>query len=481
MTGVNRSVVIHGHFYQPPREDPWTDQVPVEENAAPFHDWNERIEQECYRPITRVRVLDQAGRTVRRVNALEHMSFNFGPTLLRWMERHAPDTYDAVLAADRRSRTRLDGCGNALAMPYHHLILPLASRRDKQTEVRWGIADFRRRFGRDPLGMWLPETAVDRETLDVLGAEGIVFTVLAPVQVETPPAGGRPGIHRTESGRQIAVYVYDGELSHGVAFGALLKDTAAWETAVVEALGAPAADSPALVSLAADGETFGHHHKFAEMALAAVLERLHERPDVQLDNFESFLSRHPPVEEIRLIEPSSWSCSHGVERWRSDCGCKMAPERESQQEWRAPLRDSLEWLASELHTIFETEGSGLFQDPWSVRDELGAIGRSDEEMEAFLQRHLGAPGDGNKMRQARRLLEMEWDALRMFTSCGWFFDDLSGLEPIQVLRYAAHAIDLAGPAGPRLTEGLLERLALAPANDPEVGDAARLYRERIAS
>ncbi|MCA1791738.1 MAG: hypothetical protein LC667_18365, partial [Thioalkalivibrio sp.] len=249
------SVVVHGHFYQPPREIPWTDQVPREASAAPYHDWNERVLAECYRPVTEARVLDGQGRIRDVMNTLEWMSWDAGPTLLRWLAREAPATYGAFLEADARSLART-GFGNALAAPYHHVILPLASRRDKVTEVRWGIADFRRRFGRDPEGMWLPETAVDLETLEVLAEEGILFTVLAPQQVETPPAGGLPGRVSLSGGRSIAVFVYDGPLSHGVAFGSLLGDAEAW---IREVTARSAQQGTRLVSLATDGETFGHH------------------------------------------------------------------------------------------------------------------------------------------------------------------------------------------------------------------------------
>lgn len=481
MSRAARSVVIHGHFYQPPREDPWLDRVPVEPNAAPFHDWNQRIEHECYGPLVDVEVGANGG-APDRINALESLSFDFGPTLLQWMERKAPSTYAAVLAADRASRLAHGGFGNAIAAPYHHVILPLASRRDKRTEIRWGVADFRRRFGREPVGMWLPETAVDDETLDVLAAEGIAFTVLAPHQVQEAPTRGLPGLYRTAEDREIALFVYDGDLAQGVAFGRLLKDPEAWLRRLAPA-GAGVGGRPEsvrLVSLATDGETYGHHHRSGVEALATVLGRLRPRDDVRLDNFASFLARHPAAEEVELVEPSSWSCAHGVDRWRADCGCKKAPERESHQKWRAPLRESLEWLADELHALFEREAGAWFDDPWSVRDEFGeVVGRPAAEVERFLRRKLGGTPDATTVRRAAELLEMERDALRMFTSCGWFFDDLSGLEPAQVLRYAAHAIDQAGDAGRRLEPELVERLSEAPANAAELGDAGRLYREQI--
>jgi alpha-amylase/alpha-mannosidase (GH57 family) len=340
-----RSIVLHGHFYQPPREDPWTDQVPAQPTAAPYHDWNERIERECYGPIVASRVLADGDGPELVVNALEWMSFDFGPTLLVWLERHAPDTYAAILEADRRSVARL-GHGNALAMPYHHPILPLATPRDRAAEVRWGIADFRRRFGREPEGMWLPETAVDDATLDTLAAEGIRFTVVAPHQVDPAPTDGRPVRHVTASGRDIALFVYDGALSHGVAFGELLSDGVAWaERMMAED------ESVTLSSIATDGETFGHHHVFAEMALAKAIVELRDRSDARFESFASFLAREGAHHGARLVAPSAWSCAHGVDRWRLDCGCRADPSAEMSQAWRAPLRGALEWLARGLHDV----------------------------------------------------------------------------------------------------------------------------------
>src|SRR5438045_1136476 len=403
-----RSIVIHGHFYQPPRDDPWLGTIPREASAAPHHDWNERIERESYAPVAA---------------SLGSLSFDFGPTLLAWMERYAAETYAAVLAADR--------IGNAVAMPYHHTILPLSSRRDKETEVRWGIADFRRRFGREPEGMWLPETAVDDETLDVLAAEGIRFTILAPHQVERVPAGGLPGWYRTGGGRRIAVFTYDGAISHDVAFGPLVRDADAW----VERL---MAGPPQLVAVATDGETYGHHHKGGDAVLARVLDTLKRRGDVRVEHFAGFLARRPPEEEVRLVAPSSWSCPHGVERWRAGCGCRAAPARGLPERWAGSLAGALDWLSEEIRGAFERE-----------RRELPTA--------------------------------LEHQLLRMFTSCGWFFDDIAGIESVIVLRSAARAIELAGPPPDqaRLEAGLLERLALAPSNDATVGSGRELYLQRV--
>jgi hypothetical protein len=471
-----RSIVLHGHFYQPPRENPWLEYVEAEEGAAPFHDWNQRIEAECYRAVAAARIPDGSGRITRIVNALERMSFDFGPTLLEWMEDEAPDTYRAVLEADAASCRAAGGHGNAIAAPYHHVILPLSTRRDRVTEVRWGIADFRRRFGRAPEGMWLPETAVDDETLDVLAAHGIAFTILAPHQVKRAPAGGLPGRYTTRGKREIALFIYDGDLSHDVAFGPLLKDAYAWATRMLERGGAAPS---ALVSLATDGETFGHHHKFAEMALAKVLEILEQRPDATVTNYAAFLAAHPPVEPVELVEPSSWSCVHGVERWRSDCGCRLAPERGWHQKWRAPLRAAVEWLANELHRTFELEGSALLADPWAARDAYGATrGSGAGAIADLVASHAARPLAAAEAVRARELLELEHDALAMFTSCAWFFDDVGGLEPLQAMRYGAHAIELAGPMAGRLESGFAQRLAGAVSNDPSVGDGRRIFLER---
>jgi alpha-amylase/alpha-mannosidase (GH57 family) len=483
VSGPAHSVVLHGHFYQPPREDPWFDEVEREPSAAPYHNWNQRIEQECYRAVVAARVLGADGRIADIMNTLAWVSFDLGPTLCEWLERDARQTYEAILEADRVSQARLGGHGNAVAMPYHHVILPLASRRDKVTEVRWGIADFRRRFGRDPEGMWLPETAVDEETLDVLAAEGMRFTVLAPHQVTNAPSDGSPGLFRTSGGRSIALFVYDGPISHDVAFGGLLKDAGAWARRLTEREpGAPVA--PRLKTVATDGETYGHHHRFGEMALAAVLAQLGRRAGVRVENFASFLERHPAREPVTLVAPSSWSCPHGVERWRSDCGCKLAPERPTQQAWRRPLREGLDRLAVGLHELFEREGWELLGDPWAARDAYGAVAAAGYEAIArFTAAWLAERGRASEPRilRARELLELERDALRMFTSCGWFFDDVAGIETAQILKYAAHAIGLARSGDHALEAGLLERLSRAPGNDAAAGSGRDVYQRVTGS
>ncbi len=441
------TVVIHGHFYQPPRENPWTGQVDVEPSAAPEHDWNTRITREAYRPL-----LHAEGSC-----AYDYLSFDFGPTLLDWMEREAADVYAGVVRADRASVARL-GHGNALASPYHHVILPLCSRRDKETEVRWGIADFRRRFSRDPVGFWLPETAVDQETLTVLAAEGIAFTVLAPHQVSRVPAHGLSAGIRLDGGRSIAAFVYDGARSHEIAFGDLQSNAERWIDA------ARSTPPGSIAAVAVDGETFGHHHKGGVRGIGAMLQHVRALPKIVLANFAAALAAHPPVETVDLIAPTSWSCVHGIERWRSACGCRVHHDRRTQQEWRAPLRAAVDWLAAEVHAIYEREGARLPGGPWAFRDAAGGAGPV----------RSGGGGD-----EATRLIEMERGVLRAMTSCGWFFDDIAGLEGRQVLRYAAHAITLAGPDGARLEAGFIEKLGDARSNDPNAGSAADIFRQTL--
>jgi len=458
-----RSVVVHGHFYQPPREEPWLEILEREPSAAPYHDWNQRIEHECYSAVCAARLPQDGNGEPRLVNLMSRLSFDFGPTLLTWLEREADPTYRTILQSDAQSASRL-GHGNAIAAPYHHVILPLASPRDRRTEVRWGLRDFRRRFGRDPEGFWLPETAVDQATLDVLSAEGIRFTILAPHQVRPRPERGLPAWVDTAGGGRIAIFAYDGAIAHEVAFGALIRDGEAWARRMLTPPAVAGNAGPSLVSLATDGETYGHHHKFGEMALAAMLEQV-EGAGAVVENYASFLARHPPRETVELVAASSWSCVHGIERWRDDCGCRLEPD--TQQRWRAPLRHALEWLGHQAAERFERECGRLGVDGWALRDTYqgdGVLGNSAPSSSSLLE-----------------LLEQQRQALRMFTSCGWFFDDIAGIEPRICLRHAARVIELAGAEGRAWRDGLLDRLRAALANDPVDGSGAEVFRTRVES
>jgi hypothetical protein len=466
-------VVLHGHFYQPPREDPTTDAVLREPSAKPFHDWNQRIHEECYRAVVAARLLDAGGRVRRFVNALEWMSFDAAPTLLRWLEREAPATYHAVLDGDAVARRRT-GHGNALATSYHHVILPLAAPADRRTEIRWGLADFQRRFGRKADGFWLPEAAVDMATLEALADEGIAFVVLGSGQVLDLPPRGMPGAVRLTDGRRLAVFVYDGSLSHGVSFGALLDDASAWAEAH---LAHRDPSDPALSSLATDGETFGHHHVFGEMALASVIERLRLEPGTDVTNFAAVLAAHPPAHEIRIVAPSSWSCPHGVDRWRRDCGCGSRDGLPGGQSWRTPLRRGLEALGEELATYYQASMAGFVSDPSGTRDRFGQVVEGDEAARvAFVEAEAQRTLDDRERRAMLELLEMQRSALCMFTSCAWFFDALDRVEPRISLRAAGRALTLLpDEALHRRLERRL-RQALAEAQDEDGATGADLWR-----
>lgn len=492
---MSRSLCIHGHFYQPPRENPWLEAIEQQDSAYPYHDWNERVTAECYAPNAASRVLDEEGRIVRIVNNYERMSFNVGPTLLAWMEARAPEVYAAILEADARSRERFDGHGSALAQVYNHMILPLANERDRRTQVRWGIADFEHRFGRSPEGMWLPETAVDLDSLEALAAAGIRFTVLAPHQAARvrPLAGGewrnvsggkvdpsRPYLQRLPSGREIALFFYDGPISRAVAFERLLRDGARFADRLLDTF--PERQGPRLAHIATDGETYGHHHTHGEMALSFALARIEEREDVELVNYPLFLDRHPPEHEVEIVEDTSWSCAHGIERWRSDCGCRTGGDPDWNQAWRAPLREALDRLRDRLVSVFQRRASALLEDPWAARDAYIQVilDRSPESLDRFFGEHAAKPPQLGERTRLLELLEMQRHAMLMYTSCGWFFNDLAGIETVQVLQYAGRAVQLAERVSSReLRSEFTERLAEARSNLPEQGSGRRIYRRRV--
>ncbi len=488
-------ICIHGHFYQPPRENPWLEAVEVQDSAAPFHDWNARVCAECYAPNAAARILGPGGIIADIVNNYRHISFNFGPTLLAWLEQAEPQVYQDILEADRESLARL-GWGNALAQVYNHVIMPLANRRDKLTQVRWGLADFQYRFGRRPQGMWLAETAVDSETLECLAQEGILFTILAPHQAAQvlPPGRDtwqevrpqdldprRPYLVELPSGRELALFFYHGGLSRDIAFHGLLRDGAELARRLRQSFDSRPGWAQ-LLSLATDGESYGHHHRFGEMALAFALRRLEQDPRVRVTNYAAFLAEHPPRWRVRIRENSSWSCPHGVERWRSDCGCALDPGRGWNQKWRAPLRRALDQLNRRLARLFQRLGGRLFKDPWAARDDYVNLlpPRSRRSWPDFLSRHQLRPLDRDKRLQAALLLECQRFSQYMFTSCAWFFDDLAGLEAVQNLRYAARALQLAGELEPGdWEERFLSDLEPARSNRAGEGGARDIWRRRV--
>jgi alpha-amylase/alpha-mannosidase (GH57 family) len=491
--GQPRYICIHGHFYQPPRENPWLSVVEVEDSAAPFHDWNERITRECYAPNTRARLLDHDGRMIKLLNNYAWMSFNFGPTLLQWMAVHAPDVHREIVEADVLSRERRGGHGNALAQVFNHLIMPLASKGDKETQVAWGIADFRHRFGRDPEGMWLAETAVDTESLEVLARAGIVFTILAPRQAkrwrelgapewEELPDGIDPSrayLCRLPSGRSIVLFFLDAIVSHQVAFERLLDNGDRFLDRLSRGFD-DRRQHAQLMHIATDGESYGHHHAHGDMALAYLLGRLADDPEVRLTNYGEFLELHPPEYEVEIHENSSWSCVHGIERWRSDCGCRMRGEWE--QRWRGPLRSALDALKAQLDHIFSTRGRECFADPWAARNAYIDVildRDCDDAIRSFIGRHCHRDLDNDQVVAALRLLEMQSDAMLMFTSCGWFHDEISGIETVQCLQYAARAIYLAKQFGHDLEESFTADLKEAPSNVPRYRDGSGVWEQLV--
>ncbi len=489
----NRYICIHGHFYQPPRENAWLEVIEIQDSAHPYHDWNERISAECYAPNTASRILDRVGGVIKNIsNNYSRISFNFGPTLLSWMELFDKDTYKAVLEADKESIKSFEGHGSAMAQVFNHMILPLANRRDKETQVIWGIRDFERRFKRKPEGMWLAESAVDTESLEILAEQGILFTVLAPRQAKATRKVGETDWNYVNdqtvdtrkaykctlpSGKSIVLFFYDGNIAQGVAFNGLLYDGKQFAERLIK--GFDEGDStPQLVNIATDGETYGHHHKQGDMALAFCLDYIEKNPDVTLTNYGAFIARFAPVHEAQIIENSSWSCVHGVERWRENCGCNSGKAGYTQA-WRKPLRESLDWLRDALAIIFEREGVKLFRDPWEARNEYIKVilRRSEETVKRFIKGHAVADVDVNK---ALRLMELQRHAMLMYTSCGWFFDEISGIETVQVIQYACRAIQLSKQLTDQDLEGeFLTKMEQAPSNVTEYKNGALVYRKLV--
>ncbi|MBM4297567.1 MAG: DUF3536 domain-containing protein, partial [Deltaproteobacteria bacterium] len=476
--------------------NPWLEAIELQDSAYPYHDWNERISAECYAPNSVARILDGENKIVKLINNYAKISFNFGPTLLSWMEAKAPEVYAAILAADRDSQKTFSGHGSALAQVYNHVIMPLANRRDRVTQIRWGVRDFERRFKRAPEGMWLAETAVDLETLELLAAHGIRFTILAPHQAarfrrigarEWTAVNGaaidpsRAYRQTLPSGKSLALFFYDGPISRGIAFEGLLSNG---ETLIGKLLGGFSAerDWPQLMHIATDGESYGHHHKFGDMALAYALDQIESRSLARLTNYGEFLAKHPPTHEVEIVEQSSWSCAHGIERWRNDCGCNSGGHRDWNQAWRRPLRDALDWLRDTLAARWEIQARQWLKEPWAARDAYidVVLDRSAESVERFFKRHAARKLTDAERTSALKLLELQRQALLMYTSCGWFFDELSGIETVQVIQFAARAVQLAEELfSDQLEEGFSDRLARAPSNIAEHGNGRDIYEKFV--
>jgi alpha-amylase/alpha-mannosidase (GH57 family) len=486
-------ICIHGHFYQPPRENAWLEVIEVQDSAHPYHDWNERVSAECYAPNTASRILNQSGHITNIVNNYARISFNYGPTLLSWMEANDRESYEAILEADRLSMKVFSGHGSALAQVYNHIIMPLANKRDKETQIIWGIRDFEHRFNRQPEGMWLAETAVDTESLELLARHRIKFTILAPRQAkalrkigeetwlktdEQPIDTKRPYLCKLPSGKSIVLFFYDGDISQGVAFSGLLNDGKKFADRLLNSFDSDS-EEPQLVHIATDGETYGHHHKHGDMALAFCIDQIEKNKNAKLTNYAEFLSLFEPEYEAQIHEFSSWSCVHGVERWRNDCGCNSGGKPNWNQKWRKPLRETLDWLRDELAKVFEREAADFLRDPWKARDEYISVilNRDDDSVKRFVRDHCIKQVEVNTV---LRLLEVQRNALLMYTSCGWFFDEVSGIETTQIMQYACRAMQLVSQINDYDMElEFRRRLETVPSNVSGLENAAVIYTRYV--
>lgn len=493
---MDRYICIHAHFYQPPRENAWLEFVELQDSAYPFHDWNERITAECYAPNGTSRILDGYRNIVKITNNYAHISFNFGPTLLAWLAEEEPETYRTILEADKESQQRFSGHGSAIAQAYNHTILPLSNSRDKHTQILWGIRDFEFRFGRRPEGMWLPETAVDLEVLDILAGFDIRFTILSPYQAKRTrklrrrawrdASGGRidpsmPYSVRLPSGKRIAVFFYDGPISQAIAFEGLLEKGENLAGRLQSAF-SDARSWPQIVHIATDGETYGHHHKKGEMALAYALHHIETNNIAKLTNYGEYLERHPPTHEAEIWERTAWSCVHGVERWNSHCGCNSGRYPNWNQYWRTPLRQAFDWLRDTAAARFEQKDGEIFKDPWQARNEYinVILNRWPDNVGKFFKEQTTHELSPDERITALKLMEMQRHAMLMYTSCGWFFDELSGIETTQVIQYAARMIQLYQEIfGEPLEPMFIDRLELAKSNVPEHQDGRVVYEKFV--
>jgi len=453
-------LAIHGHFYQPPRENPWLEAIELQDSASPFHDWNERINNECYTPNSVSKIVDNRNQILDMVNNYELISFNFGPTLLSWLEKYSPLTYERIIKADIKSREEHNGHGNAIAQVYNHIIMPLASERDKQLQVKWGIKDFEYRFGRLPEGMWLAETAVDDDTLRVLVENGIKYTILSPYQAlkireqnktewtdvswgNIDPARPYRYYIKSNPDKYIDLFFYDGAISKSVAFDEVLKDGNKFINRLKEGI-SEFRDYPQIINIATDGESYGHHTKFGDMALAYTLKVRAKDEGFVLTNYAEFLEKYPPKAIVDIKPVSSWSCFHGVGRWCEDCGCSTGGHPGWNQKWRKPLRNALDYLRDVFTPIFNKNAKKYFKNPQdAVENYINVIlNRNEQNIRTYQEQYFKENLDEKQKVEAMELLEIQRQALLMYTSCGWFFSEISGIETVQILKYAARVLQL---------------------------------------
>ena len=491
-------LTIHGHFYQPPRENPWLESIELQDGASPFHDWNERINSECYNPNSFSKIVDSRNKILDVVNNYKYISFNFGPTLLSWMEEYSPLAYERVIKADIESVGEHDGHGNAIAQVYNHMIMPLANEKDKQTQVIWGIKDFETRFGRKPEGMWLAETAVDDDSLRALVENGIKFTILSPYQAlkfrklgdkewtdvswgNVDPARAYRYYIKSEPEKYIDLFFYDGAISKSVAFDEILKDGNKFIRRLKEGVSENRTYSQ-LINIATDGESYGHHTKFGDMALSYVLRVRAKEEGFTLVNYPQYLELNPAEMEIDIKPESSWSCFHGVGRWKEDCGCSTGGHPGWNQKWRKPLREALDYLRDELVTIFDKEGKNYLKNPWDARNKYidVILDRSELTIKKFQKENFVQDLSEEQKVKAMELLEIQRQAMLMYTSCGWFFSEISGIETTQIMKYAARAMQLAQIFSKKdLEKKFLELLSEAKSNFPEFGTGKDIFEKFV--
>jgi alpha-amylase/alpha-mannosidase (GH57 family) len=495
------NICIHGHFYQPPRENPWTGEIEKQDSAKPYHDWNERILHECYRPNSEADIIDDKGEIVAKVNNYSLINFNFGPTLLAWIKNKHLETYDKIIEADKLSVEAHNGHGNAIAMCYNHMIMPLANFNDKITQVRWGLADFKHHFGRDSEGIWLPETACNRETIEVLINEGVKYIILDTSQaamIRKPgeaewidvndnsinPRQPYKCYSKVNKSKFITIFFYDGPVSKAVAFDDVLESS---QNLLKKINSAAEKDltSPQFISVATDGETFGHHKKHAERTLAFFLMSLAPQNNLKNVNFGEYLELHAPEYEVDIkqgndSEGTSWSCVHGVKRWKEDCGCGGGGEWH--QQWRKPLRETLDWLRDQLIILYENIGGLLFKDVWKARNEYIYLlndGSDEEKAKFFMENSLRQINEHETI-LCLKLLEMQRYSMLMYTSCGWFFSEISGLETVKILEYASRAMEIAKEiSGIEIESEFTKRLALAKSNLPRYKNGKVVYEKLV--
>ena len=495
----DKFLTIHGHFYQPPRENPWLEAVELQDSALPCHDWNERVCQECYTPNSVSRIVDNRNKILDIVNNYEYMSYNFGPTLLSWMEIYAPLTYERIIKADIDSVSEHNGHGNAIAQVYNHMIMPLANLHDKETQVIWGIKDFEYRFGRKPEGMWLAETAVDDETLKVLADNGIKFTILSPYQAlkirkkgdkdwqdvswgNVDPARSYKYVIKSDPTKTIDLFFYDGAISRSVAFDELLKDGNRFIKRLKEGV-SEQRDYSQLINIATDGESYGHHTKFGDMALSYVLKIKAETEGFKITNYGEYLEKYESDYEADIKQASSWSCFHGVGRWKEDCGCSTGGQPGWNQKWRKPLRDALDYLRDKLAIIFENEGKKYFnKSAWDVRNLYISVvlNRNVTTIKKFQKENFLPDLSVEDRVRGMELLEIQRQAMLMYTSCGWFFNEISGIETVQIMKYAARAMQLAANfSNEDIETPFLNILDDAKSNIKEHGTGKTIYEKWV--